>query len=71
MIKLYFTESTKSNVIQFCDKMIKGYTWTAEEDHVSIHGLSDVTYIFSKFADMHDYHIDYDIVDIRIIKEKL
>lgn len=70
MIKLYFSECSKKNVIEFCVEKMTKYAWVLREQYVEVHGLSDVQYIFSQFADMNDYHIEYDIIKIVVQQEK-
>lgn len=69
MIKLYFTQETKNSVINFVNESFTNYAWVLRGNFIEIHGLSDVNYVFNKFADMHDYDIQYDIVDIKIEEE--
>lgn len=69
MIKLYFRDKTKQNVIKFCSEMLTKYAWVVRKNYIEICGLSDITYIYNKFTEMHDYDIKFDIHDIRVQEE--
>lgn len=71
MIKLYFLKETKKSVIGFVNESFTNYAWVLRDNFIEIHGLSDVNYVFNKFAEMHDYDIQYDIIDIKIEGEKV
>jgi hypothetical protein len=71
MIKLYFVPETRSKVIGFVNESFTNYAWVLRDNFIEIHGLSDANYVYNKFAEKHDYAIQYDIVDIKIEGEKI